>query len=140
DFQGPVAREVDWRPDEKGEALSRTRVLDLLIELERLARKVSADVEEYPVVVMKSLERSGAGEVRGRFNLYAVAPQNANSYVACSGKPRRGCAGTPWRLTPDHSPNGILRKVRGIRLPLFLVVVRGLVCWKYFVKPTHKTP
>jgi len=83
DFQGPVAREVDWRPHEKGEALSRTRVLDLLIELERLARKVSADVEEYPVVVMKSLERSGAGEVRGRFNLYAVAPQNANSYVAC---------------------------------------------------------
>jgi len=83
DFQGPVAREVDWRPDEKGEALSRTRVLDLFVELERLARKVSADVEEYPVVVMKSLERSGAGEVRGRFNLYAVAPQNANSYVAC---------------------------------------------------------
>jgi len=82
DFQGPVAREVDWRPDEKGEALSRTRVLDLLVELERLARKVSADVEEYPVVVMKSLERSGAGEVRGRFNLYAVAPQNTNSYVA----------------------------------------------------------
>jgi len=83
DFQGPVAREVDWRPDEKGEALSRTRVLDLFVELERLARKVSADVEEYPVVVMKSLERSGAGEVRGRFDLYAVAPQNANSYVAC---------------------------------------------------------
>src|SRR5439155_13549555 len=66
DFQGPVAREVDWWPDEKGEALSRTRVLDLLVELERLARKVSADVEEYPVVVMKSLERSGAGEVRDR--------------------------------------------------------------------------
>ena len=82
DFQGPVAREVDWRPDEKGEALSRTGVLDLLVELERLARKVSANVEEYPVVVMKSLERSGAGEVRDRFNLYAVAPQNANSYVA----------------------------------------------------------
>jgi len=82
DFQGPVAREVDWRPHEKGEALSRTHALDLFVELERLARKVSADVEEYPVVVMKSLERSGAGEVRGRFNLYAVAPQNTNSYVA----------------------------------------------------------
>ena len=80
---GQVSERKSGGSNKKGEALSRTRVLDLLVELERLARKVSADVEEYPVVVMKSLERSGAGEVRGRFNLYAVAPQNANSYVAC---------------------------------------------------------
>ena len=33
DFHGPVADEIDWWPDEKGEVLPWTRIPDLLIEL-----------------------------------------------------------------------------------------------------------
>jgi len=40
----------------------------------------------------------------------------------------------------DHLADRILGDVRKIRLPLFLVVVRELVRWKNFVKPTDKTP
>jgi hypothetical protein len=48
--------------------------------------------------------------------------------VALPGKARR------------FSPNGILCDVREIGcLPFFPAVVRELVGWKYFVKPTHKT-
>ena len=57
------------------------------------------------------------------------------------GKKRRCGVFASRRHTQSRSPNGILRDVREIPgLPLFPAVVRKLVGWKYFVKPTHKTP
>jgi len=57
------------------------------------------------------------------------------------GKKRRCGVFASKETHADRSPNGILRDVREIPgLPLFPAVVRKLVGWKYFVKPTHKTP
>src|SRR5207247_10123029 len=81
-LQGPSARHVDWRPDEKGEARPRTCVPDLFIELERLSRELPAHIQQYQVVPVRSPENARALQTICGIYLDTVTAQNVLSHLA----------------------------------------------------------
>lgn len=81
-FFGPPKREVDWRSDQEGEALSRTRTLDLAVEFERLSGKMSANIQQNQVVNIGLPKKPRSGESLGGMYLDAMTLQNPDPHVA----------------------------------------------------------
>jgi len=82
EFEGPAARHVDWWPDEKGEALPRTCVPDLFIELERLSRELPTHIQEHQVVAMRLPENARPLQAVCGIYLDTVTAQNVLSHLA----------------------------------------------------------
>src|SRR5437870_11325177 len=78
----PAARHVDWWPDEKGEALPRTCVPDLFIELERLSRELPTHIQEHQVVAMRLPENARPLQAVCGIYLDTVTAQNVLSHLA----------------------------------------------------------
>jgi hypothetical protein len=84
----PSQRKEGWRADEKHDALARTRVLDLEVEIESLSGDMSTRIKQYQFVNLGSPQRSRGSEAVSRINVNAVPSQDAGADVASALK---GC-------------------------------------------------
>src|SRR5438105_15663255 len=70
------------RPNEKDEVFLGAGSLNLLIELEGLAGKVSPHVEQYETVQTRLPQKSGRSWAVGGMDLHAATPHYASSQLA----------------------------------------------------------
>jgi hypothetical protein len=75
-------RKVRWGPDQEDNALPGTCVLNLLVEFERVASRVSPDVEHHEIIDMGLPEKSGGGELFGFMHFYSATSQDGSAYFA----------------------------------------------------------
>ena len=84
DFTGPSKRKVGCGPNEKGNSLPGTCLLDLLVEFERLPRGVSPNIEHYEVIDIGLPKKSRCGDLFGSMHFDSMTPQNGSAHLAGS--------------------------------------------------------
>lgn len=82
DLGRPSPRQVDRRADEEDDERWGSLVLDFEVELERISRKMSTNIEQYQVVELGSPQKPRPGEILGDVYLDAVTLQDTYAHIA----------------------------------------------------------